>query len=169
MGDLVRSLQAAGDRDREALRVSEARARELEERLRATDDRARGTESRLRQRLERRDRDMQQVRLWEATMRGKLVGGGSMTEADLDLLPLESDHSLSASLATGATFSRASRPSVSRSRGIYARAASSVRETPAASDAPVVQSSHQPPLPSQPSQDVPPTHPPADDDTPRLR
>ncbi|KAK1319204.1 hypothetical protein QJS10_CPB04g01336 [Acorus calamus] len=59
MGDLVRSLQAAGDRDREAVRASEARARELEERLRAAEDRARGTESHLRQRLERRDRDMQ--------------------------------------------------------------------------------------------------------------
>ncbi|KAK1313363.1 hypothetical protein QJS10_CPA06g01143 [Acorus calamus] len=167
MGDLVRSLQAAGDRDREALRASEARAWELEEKLRAAEDRARGTESRLRQRLERRDRVMQQVRIWEATMRGKLVGGGSMTEADLDLLPLEPDHSLSAFLATGSTFSRTSRPSASRSRGIYARAASSVRETPAAPDAPEVQSSPHPPPPSQPSQDVPPTQPPADDDTPR--
>ncbi|KAK1277557.1 hypothetical protein QJS04_geneDACA024730 [Acorus gramineus] len=110
---------------------------------------------------------MQQVHLWEATMRGKLVGGRSMTEANLDLLPLKLDHSVSASLATGASLSRASRPSATQSRGRYARAASSMRGTPAAPDALEVQSSTHLPPPSQPSQDVSPTQPSGDDDTPR--
>ncbi|KAK1319080.1 hypothetical protein QJS10_CPB04g01429 [Acorus calamus] len=107
MGDLLRSLQAAGDRDREALRSSE-------DRLRAAEARSRELEERLRHVFE---------------------GGWN---ADLDLLPLKPEHYISASLATGATFSHASRPSASRSRGIYARAASSVRDTPTAPDAPEV-------------------------------
>ncbi|KAK1275107.1 hypothetical protein QJS04_geneDACA011795 [Acorus gramineus] len=112
-----------------------------------------------------RDRDIQQVQLWEATMRGKLVSGGAMTEADLDLLPLEVECSFSTSVTTGATFSRASRPSTTQNCGRYMRVPSSVRETPAAPDAPEVQSSPQPPPPSQPSQDIPPsTQPPMDDD-----
>ncbi|KAK1310716.1 hypothetical protein QJS10_CPA08g00653 [Acorus calamus] len=59
MTDLLPSLHAAGDRDRDALqsskdrlRAMEARSQELEGRLRAVEDRSRGVEVRLRQRGE---------------------------------------------------------------------------------------------------------------------